>query len=147
MNITLIRSHSEGGATLGKLFCDGAWKCDTLEDEIREVEGQPVSEWKIPGKTAIPAGRYKVTLEYSGKFGADTMTLNDVPGYTYVRMHPGNDAEDTDGCILLGLRGGMASLIGGSSRPAVELVKSLVKQAIARDEEVWIDINNPMVPT
>ena len=74
MKLTLMRQPSEAGATVGKLFIDGAFVCWTLEDEIREVEGRPVSEWKIKGATAIPAGQYRVTLEPSARFGPDTLT-------------------------------------------------------------------------
>jgi hypothetical protein len=138
-----MRSPSQGGATIGKLFVDGAFKCHTLEDEIREVEGEPVEAWKIKGETAIPAGSYRVSLEFSNRFGPDTLSIHDVPGFQYIRMHAGNTSADTEGCLLLGLQAGSASLIGGTSRPAVELVKGLVRAAIERGESVTIDISNP----
>lgn len=143
MKISVMRSPSQGGATIGKLFIDGAFKCHTLEDEIREVEGEPVEAWKIKGETAIPTGTYRVTLEYSNRFGPDTLSVHDVPGFQYIRMHAGNTSADTEGCLLLGLQAGEASLIGGTSRPAVELVKGLVRAAIQRGEPVTIDISNP----
>jgi hypothetical protein len=143
MEITVMREPSRGGATIGKLFVDGAFKCHTLEDEIREIDGQPVHSWKVKGATAIPAGRYRVALEYSPRFGSDTLTIHDVPGFQYIRMHAGNTSADTEGCLLLGLQAGPTGLIGGTSRPAVQLVKLLVKDAIERGEAVWIDINNP----
>lgn len=144
MKITVMRSPSQGGATLGKLYVDGAFKCHTLEDEIREVEGEPVQSWKIKGATAIPAGVYQVTLEDSARFGPATLTIKDVPGFQYIRMHAGNTSADTEGCLLLGLQAGAASLIGGTSRPAVQLVKGLVQGALARGEAVTIDISNPV---
>jgi len=143
MKISVMRSPSQGGATIGKLFVDGAFKCHTLEDEIREVEGEPVEAWKIKGETAIPAGSYRVSLEFSNRFGPDTLSIHDVPGFQYIRMHAGNTSADTEGCLLLGLQAGSASLIGGTSRPAVELVKGLVRAAIERGESVTIDISNP----
>lgn len=143
MKISVMRAPSQGGATIGKLFVDGAFKCHTLEDEIREVAGEPVEAWKIKGATAIPAGRYQVTLEYSNRFGPDTLTVHDVPGFQFIRMHAGNTSADTEGCLLLGLQAGSASLIGGTSRPAVELVKGLVRAAIERGDPVTIDISNP----
>lgn len=75
MNIVLQRRPSVGGATIGELTVDGVRICFSLEDEIREVEGQPVSEWKVKGATAIPAGRYRITLEHSPRFGPDTIKL------------------------------------------------------------------------
>lgn len=143
MKIIIRRQPSQGGATIGKLSIDGLFACYVLEDEIREVPGQTVSEWKIKGQTAIPAGEYRVTLEDSARFGPDTMTINDVPGFQYIRMHAGNTSADTEGCPLLGMRATDHSLIGGTSKPAVALVKGEVQRAIGRGEVVLIEINNP----
>jgi hypothetical protein len=142
MKITLHRNDSVAGATVGTLHIDGAFACHTLEDEVREVPGQPVEAWKVKGATAIPAGQYVVALQDSARFGADTLTLLDVPGFQYIRMHAGNTANDTEGCVLLGMRATEASLVGGTSRPAVNLVKSEVRAAIDRGEVVTIDIYN-----
>ena len=143
MQITVLRGHSFGGATIGKLYIDGVFTCNTLEDEVREVVGQPVHEWKIKGNTAIPVGAYRVVLQNSPRFGADTMTLLNVPGFDFIRIHAGNTANDTEGCLLLGMRATDVSLVGGTSRPAVELVKAKVRAAIERGETVTIDIQNP----
>ena len=140
MKIKVIREPSVGGATMGKLYIDDAYACHTLEDEVREVIGQPVSEWKIPGKTAIPKGLYRVTLEDSGRFGPDTLTINDVPGFQYIRIHAGNTADDTEGCLLVGMQATDVSLVGGTSRPALSIIKDAVKHAISKDEEVFIEI-------
>ena len=143
MKLTLQRRESKGGATIGKLFIDGVYACCTLEDEIREVKGRPVESWKVHGKTAIPAGDYRVTLENSGRFGPDTLTINDVPGFKYIRMHAGNTSADTEGCPLLGMQATETTLIGGTSRPAVALVKGEVMRAITRGEKVIIEVRNP----
>jgi len=143
MKLTLTRRPSQGGATIGKLQIDGAFCCHSLEDEVRQVEGQPVADWKIKGATAIPTGSYRVTLENSMHFGRDTLSLNDVPGFLYIRIHAGNTSDDTEGCILLGMQATEVSLVGGTSRPAVALVKASVKAALARGESVTIDISNP----
>lgn len=142
MKLTLNRKPSLGNATLGTLHIDGGFACHTLEDEVREVPGQPVASWKIKGATAIPAGEYIVSLQYSPRFGPETLTLHNVPGFEYVRMHAGNTHADTEGCILVGMRATDASLIGGTSRPAVNLVKSEVRAAIDRGEVVHITISN-----
>lgn len=142
MKLTLQRNPSVGGATIGTLYIDGAWVAHTLEDEVREIPGQPVADWKIHGKTAIPAGEYVVTMENSGRFGPDTLTLNDVPGFQYIRMHAGNTSDDTEGCILLGLRATECTLVGGTSRPALALVKEDVARAIGKGEKVTISIAN-----
>lgn len=129
--------------TFGKLLAaDEHQLCYTLEDEVREVPDVPVADWKIKGATAIPAGRYRVTLEFSGRFGADTLTINDVPGFQYIRMHAGNTEKDTEGCPLLGMEIDPHGIVGGTSRPAVKLVQFVVRDALARGEEVWMTVSN-----
>jgi hypothetical protein len=142
MKLTLQRRESKGGATIGKLAIDGMFACHTLEDEVREIEGKSVSQWKIKGATAIPAGSYRVTLEDSMRFGPDTLSLSNVPGFLYIRMHAGNTSADTEGCLLLGMQSTETTLVGGTSRPAVALVKSLVRAAIARGAVVTVEISN-----
>jgi len=144
MKLVLHRHPSCAGATIGKLtHNDGELICYSLEDQIREIPGKPVSEWKKYGCTAIPAGTYKVTLEYSPRFGPDTPTLHAVPGFSGIRMHAGNHHEDTEGCILLGMQATDCSLIGGTSRPAVNLVKQMLLEARERGEQISITITNP----
>ena len=145
MKLRIDRAPSFGGATIGLLYADDKFLCYSLEDEIRERDAVPVADWKIKGATAIPAGTYRVTLEHSNRFGPDTLTIHDVPGFTSIRMHGGNTSDDTEGCPLLGLRVNIASIVGGTSRPAVNAVKTLVRTAIALGQSVTIDINNPTV--
>lgn len=143
MKLTLNRRPTVGGATIGELFEDGTRLCYTLEDEIRERVGEPVANWKIRGATAIPSGEYRVTLEHSPRFGPDTLTINGVPGFVGVRIHGGNRHEDTEGCPLLGLRVTDTTIVGGTSAPAVGLVKARVRAALASGQHVLLTINNP----
>lgn len=147
MRLTLQRTHTNGPATFGKLYADGVYLCFTLEDEIREVTGQSVASWKIKGATAIPSGQYRVTLEDSMRFGPGTLTINDVPGFSGIRMHAGNTPADTEGCPLLGMAITNTGIAGGTSRTAVALVKEAVLNAIRKGERVMIDIINPTVVT
>ena len=143
MKMTLQRTSDAGQPmTFGKLFADGKYVCYTLEDEVREIEGQPVSDWKIHGATAIPAGEYRITLEQSARFGPNTLTVNNVPGFSGVRMHAGNTVADTEGCPLLGIAINAQGIVGGTSGPAVKLVKQVVGDAIARGEVVLMDVVN-----
>lgn len=147
MKLILQRTHAVGSITFGKLFADGAFFCYTLEDEVREVRGQPVASWKIRGQTAMPSTEfmcrdYRISLENSPRFGIDTLTINDVPGFVGVRIHAGNTAADTEGCPLLGMVINDGGIVGGTSGPAVKLVKAAVKQAIGRGELVTLTITN-----
>ena len=89
-------------ATIGRLSIDGVVFCYTLEDKVREVAGQPVSTWKISEQTAIPSGRYKITLVWSHKHACMVPLVNDVPGFSAIEIHWGNTDSDTEGCLLLG---------------------------------------------
>ena len=97
MKITVKRTFKGTEYTIGKLYIDGHYFCDTLEDTVR-----PANK-KIAGKTAIPAGNYKVIKSYSPRFKKILPEILNVPNFTGVRIHAGNTAKDTDGCILLGL--------------------------------------------
>ncbi len=143
MNLVLQRTHAIGPRTFGTLHVDGQFMCYTLEDQVREVEGQPVAAWKIKGHTAIPAGRYRVTLQHSPRFGPDTLTVHDVPGFVGVRMHAGNTEDDTEGCPLLGMAIDVRGIVGGTSRSAVALVREAVRQAAGNGDQVWMDVANP----
>lgn len=102
MQLTVRRHKSKDGATLGELFVNGKFECYTVEDEIREVKGLTVQQYKVPGKTAIPAGTYDVILSLSNRFKTVLPEILNVEGFTGVRIHPGNSAKDTEGCLLTG---------------------------------------------
>lgn len=144
MKLTLARNKSANGRTIGRLLTEGGdFICYTLEDVVREVPGKPVSEWKVHGKTAIPMGEYRITLENSPRFGPNTLTVRDVPGFVGVRMHAGNTSADTEGCPLLGMQVNDSGIVGGTSRPAVALVREMVRKAIAAGETVLMRITQP----
>lgn len=97
--------------TIGKLYIDGAYFCDTLEDTVRTGE-------KVYGKTAIPAGTYKVKMTWSPRFKRYLPELLNVPNFSGVRIHSGNTATDTEGCLLLGLNKVKGRIL--NSKDAVE---------------------------
>jgi hypothetical protein len=94
MNLRVIREPSTAAATLGILLIDGVFVCWTLEDVVREV--------KIPGETAIPAGRYAVRLSLSQRFQKLLPEILTVPNFKGIRIHAGNTQADTAGCVLVG---------------------------------------------
>ncbi len=95
MKLVLQRKPSGKTATIGELFIDGRFECDTLEDVVRAE--------KIHGRTAIPSGTYKVKLTHSPRFKRILPLIENVPGFEGVRIHPGNTSDDTEGCILPGV--------------------------------------------
>jgi hypothetical protein len=94
LKITIKRNPSSEHSTQGTLYVDGKVECFTLEDVVREC--------KIDGCTAIPAGTYKVVINYSNRFKRLLPLLLDVPNYTGVRIHAGNTDKDSRGCVLVG---------------------------------------------
>ena len=96
MNIIIKRIFKGPDYTIGRLSIDGHYFCDTLEDTVR------APGVKIPGKTAIPAGKYQIEITESIRFNRLMPIIKDVPGFSGVRIHSGNTAEDTEGCILVG---------------------------------------------
>jgi hypothetical protein len=141
--LLLQREPSVNEATLGKLYDRNVFVCDILEDEIREQHGVPVAEWKVHGKTAIPAGTYEVILEDSARFGPNTLTLRGVEGYKYIRIHAGNTSADTEGCLIVGERNSNCTV--KNSRIALAALKDRLVIDILSGEVVLIQIENPGV--
>lgn len=118
MNIILVRIAKKANYTIGKLYLNNEYFCDTLEDTDRcltqSMDLNLIRNKKVFGKTAIPMGTYKVTLDvvspkYSQKTwyvencnGGRVPRLLDVPGFDGILIHVGNDHTDTSGCILVG---------------------------------------------
>lgn len=125
--------------TSGRLYIDTTFECYTLEDKQREVKGQPVSAWKVPGKTAIPRGTYGVQITFSNRFKRELPLLLNVPGFEGVRIHPGNTAADTEGCILVGDDEGADGFLG-QSRQAFDRLFRKIRDAIARGDQVTITL-------
>ena len=93
-------------STIGELWANGVFLCHMLEDFDRGLhqwmEEDEIKSIKIFGKTAIPRGMYKVKMTYSPKYDRMMPQILDVKCYSGVRMHSGNDADDTEGCPLFG---------------------------------------------
>lgn len=128
----LQRIAKKSDYTIGRLFVDGRYLCDTLEDCVREPGV------KVPGETAIPAGRYRVIVNVSPKFGRELPRLLDVPGFEGILIHKGNSARDSAGCVLLGENKEKGRVV--NSTPYELRLTRLIKEAIQRGEEVWITV-------
>ncbi len=140
MILRLIREPSVAETTLGVLFLDDAFFGFTLEDTIRDVPGQPVLHWKVPGETAIKAGRYRMVLSKSNRFGYSTPELLHVEGFTGIRIHPGNRRVDSSGCILVGFDRGDAFI----ARSRVAFQALMTKLVDAKPGALEIIIENPL---
>ena len=134
MELRLIRKYRKETYTIGNLYINGNKFCDTLEDKVRNL---PI-EKKIPGKTAIPCGTYKVILNKSPRFKKVLPLLLNVPYFEGVRIHPGNTHKDTEGCILVG-RNTQPGIVTESKVTMSELMKILTTANNSR-EEIYITI-------
>ena len=111
MKLTLKRIFQGETYTIGKLYLNGKYFCDSIEDTIRELPPTcpDTPKWiackcqeKVMHETAIPAGTYKVTMEYSPKFKRKLPYLHNVPHFLGILIHSGNTAQSSSGCIIVG---------------------------------------------
>ena len=107
VNLLLDRIYKAETYTIGKLYIDGVYFCDTLEDKVRDLNKDgdlnDIGEGKVYGESAIGYGIYKVLLTMSNRFKRLLPIIVDVKGFEGVRIHAGNKASDTLGCILVGI--------------------------------------------
>lgn len=143
MKIEVIREASNKDCTFGKLYINGKFYCNTLEDVQRDV--------KIKGETAIPKGTYAVTLrnaggkneKYKEKFASahfGMLYLNNIPNYEYVLIHIGNTKKDSEGCILVGLGKDIKSNSITQSTDAYKLIYPIIAKALLNKEKVEITV-------
>ena len=130
MLFILHRKYLKESYTIGALYVDGIYFCDTLEDKVREE--------KIKNETAIPYGTYKVVLTESPKFKRELPLLLDVPRFTGIRIHRGNTDSDTSGCILVGENKQKGKVINSAMYEL--LLVNMIKGAIFNGDSVHIEI-------
>ena len=151
MMITLKRTARKGTYTIGKLYVDGVYICDTLEDTDRGLSSymavDDILKRKIKGSTCIPTGLYIITLDVeSGRFKGDPFyaklcngklpRLLNVKGFEGVLIHSGNTSKDTEGCILVGENKEVGKVV--NSRVTFKrLYKILVEH---KSQEIYIRI-------
>ena len=130
-NIVLERLETTDVYTLSQVFIDDIFFGYAIEDAIREK--------KIHGITAIPRGTYKVAVTMSPRFKKMLPLLFDVPNFTGVRIHAGNDETHSEGCIILGLSKG---ILNGKvsvldSRKAMDRLMKILKY----EKDITITLN------
>ncbi len=134
MKLVLTRHARRADYTIGRLEDENGKKiCDTLEPIWRNYDG---GEMKIPRKSAIPEGTYRVVVTKSRRFQKYLPLLVGVPGFEGVRIHAGNTSRDTEGCILVGQNIQVGKVLW--SRITLEKLMKLIEN----EKEIYIIIKN-----
>lgn len=141
MKLRLRRIALKDTYTIGKLevWKDDQWVylCDTIEDKVRDLDKDgkfSKGEQKVPGETAIPYGTYIITMNvispkyshygkypYASEFHAYMPRLLNVNNFDGILIHPGNTAQDSAGCIIVG-----KNKVVGKLTDSVEVWRSLM---------------------
>ena len=100
MKLYLERAFHREKYTIGRLYVNDQYYCNTLEPPVRDYEN---GEVKVYGNSAIPKGEYEIVYRMSVRFKRLMPYLKNVPYFTGVMIHTGNTVNDTKGCILVGL--------------------------------------------
>lgn len=153
MEVKLKRIARKPTYTIGRVFVNGARFCDSVEDRDRGLQQSmtpaEIVSIKVPGETAIPAGRYRIDMDtYSSRYGGVQFykdlcggclpRLVNVPGYAGVLIHAGNTAADSAGCIIVGENKAVGMVL--NSRVTLTKLYNAMKAAHAAGEEIWITI-------
>ena len=149
LNLIVKRGASANGGTEGVMLINGEKFCYTIEDENRFLEQylpdvDMLLKHKIAGRTCIPAGRYEIKMTWSPRFNKMMPEIMDVPGYTGVRLHPANRAEELEGCIAPGFGNDVTGddFIEQSKAAYTALMDEHIRPALNRKEQVFITIEN-----
>lgn len=131
MNIILNRIAKKAKYTIGKLYINDQYFCDTLEDTDRgltqSMTEQQIGSKKVYGETAIPTGTYRIIINYSNKFKKQMPLLLNVPGFAGIRIHSGNTEKDSLGCILVGKNKAVGKVL--ESRDTYSKLFSILQEA------------------
>lgn len=140
MKLTLKRIALRQTYTIGKLYIDDVYFCDTIEDTVRDLNKNGKfdnGEKKVHSKTAIPYGIYEIKWTYSPRFKKYTPQLMNVPSFEGIRIHAGNTSADTEGCLILGKNKQVGKVI--NSRATINKFYPIIKNACSNGK-VTIEI-------
>ena len=142
MRLRLERRYLREDYTIGTLFMDGLYLCEAVEDKVRDLNHDgdldDPGEGKVYARTAIPYGRYELDLTMSPKFTRLLPLVKDVRHFDGIRIHRGNTAEDSAGCILPGENKKKGAVIH-STEYELKIVERML-EAIRNGEEMTIEI-------
>lgn len=148
MELRVRRIALKDTYTIGKMYIDGEYFCDVLEDRVRDLENQV----KVPNKTAIPYGTYEITLDvkstkysdfnkypWAKEYNGYLPRLTNVPLFLGILIHPGNTEHDSSGCLLVGENKVVGKVIN-SKTTFERLMKEHLLPANKRGEKINITI-------
>jgi len=126
----------------GVRFGDGKHYCNALEDKDRgltsDMSVDEIVRRKVYGKTAIPAGRYKVTMSWSPRFRKMMPHVEAVKGFTGIRLHPLNTAEQSEGCIGFGANDRVGWI--SQSKYWTGMITDMIETTLKSGHEVWLQV-------
>ena len=105
LDMKLVREQFKDTQTVGKLYLNGVYFCDTLEDKNRDLNKNGIfdgTEKKVYSETCIPFGQYKVIINQSPRFKRLMPRLLNVPHFDGILIHNGVTEKNSAGCILVG---------------------------------------------
>lgn len=140
MKLILKRIALRPTYTIGKLYIDDVYFCDTIEDTVRDINKNGKfdnGEKKVHSKTAIPYGTYEIKWTYSPRFKKYTPQLMNVPSFEGIRIHAGNTSADTEGCLILGENKQVGKVL--NSRATINKFYTIIKEACSNGK-VTIEI-------
>lgn len=155
MELILKRIALRSEYTIGKLYVDGEYVADTIEDTVRDLDKNGKfanGEVKIPGKTAIPYGRYEITMKvkspkysnfskysWAKKYDGYLPRLLNVPHFDGVLIHVGNSELDSEACVLVGENKVVGKVIN-SVNTFRKLMDEYLVPAKKRNEKIFIEV-------
>ena len=152
MELLLNRRWKKDTYTIGELFINGVKYSETCEDKDRGLKDSmslsEIKSKKIYGQTAIPTGRYEIKMTYSAKFAnrawarkynGKVLEITNVKGYSGVRIHPFNTAQESLGCVAPG-RNLEKGKVLQSTVYYTRLVDEYIYPALKKSEKVYITI-------
>ena len=153
LELLVDRKYKKETYTIGNLYVDGEWFCNTLEDKDRGLKSsmslEEINKIKVYAETAIPAGRYKVIMDvvspkynrvkwYKDNFGGRMPRLENVKGFSGVLIHPGTTAVDSAGCIIVGLNKKKGNVL--ESRATFTKLWKILEEAYKSKKTIYLTI-------
>lgn len=142
MEIQLNRKYRKSNYCIGKLYINGKYFSDCLEDTDMGLQDSmslsEIQKLKIKNETCIPYGKYTVTITYSPRFKRNLPLIENVKGFDGIRIHEGNTQNDTSGCLILGFNKIKGKVI--NSKDTVSKFIFLLQNALNKGEKVTLEI-------